>query len=223
MEIQELHPNPLIDFDDEKVFKMMDCPKTSPAYPEVAGEYERLKPWLYTHVRPAAVIAKEPWSKSLEPFFEGPVSKDTSGLMYLVMTIGESPERYTSELFNDGEYLSGMLLNVMADEYLFAMETALMPRLKAFCAAPGLGVSRRMEAPADLSMDIHRYVFEHCQLEKRLGLGLSSGLMFAPVKTSCVVFELTDDPKVFHAWHDCSRCPAHSCPRRSVPAGVQHL
>ena len=79
-----------------------------------------------------------------------------------------------------------MLLNVMADEYLFAYGNGSDAPAESILRRAGLGVSRRMEAPADLSMDIHRYVFEHCQLEKRLGLGLSSGLMFAPVKTAAL-------------------------------------
>ncbi len=225
MEIKVLDQFPQLVLNKESVFKIMDCHEESTVYGEVAREYERLEPWLYEKVHPKAVIAWEPQSSSLLERLRLPEGKaepgiymepKSRGFLYLVMTLGKEPENYSSKLFEDGEYLSGMLLGAMADEYLFSFEDQVMPEVKAFCAVPGFGVLRRMEAPMDIPLEFHQYVYERCDLKALLGMELSSGYMFDPVKTSCLVFLLSDETSIFNAWHDCSHCPAVGCRRRKA-------
>ena len=46
---------------------------------------------------------------------------------------------------------------------------------------------------------------------------MSEGYMFDPVKTSCQVFLISEDPKMFRAVHDCRSCPNVTCKRRYIP------
>ena len=41
--------------------------------------------------------------------------------------------------------------------------------------------------------------------------------MYDPVKTSCQVFVLTEDPEIFKAQHDCRNCPNLTCKMRNIP------
>lgn len=219
MDIKILKPRLPAGLAREQVFSMMDCREDSPVYEDVVIEYDRLEPWLYENVRPEALMAMEPLEvldarqKKCLGLTDGE-ALSCRGLLYLVLTIGRGPEQKSSELFAQGEYLAGMLLSAMADEFVFGLEDGVLPEVRAFLAGPGYGVLRRLEAPADMPLKFHQYVYERCGLKQRLGMDLSSGYMFDPVKTSCLVFLLSDDPSVFHGWHDCSRCPAADCPRR---------
>ena len=221
MEIKIVGRRPDIVLNRASVFAMMDCNEDSPVYDEVVGEYARLEAWLYDNVSPSALMAIESWKPDVQQALALPGIPDLSrahgqGFLYVVMTLGKAAENYSSELFEKGDYLAGMLIGAMADDYLFQYEEAVMPDVKEMCALPGFGILRRMEAPSDIPLEFHGYVYERCGLKEHLGMSLSSGFMFDPVKTSCLVFELTDDATVFNAWHDCSRCPAVGCPRRGL-------
>ena len=207
--IEDFH----IELNRETVFKMMDCYEESPVYDEVCDAFTQWAPWLYKHVRPRAVLAWEPWSAKLEQELSMSDSGDGAfaGLMYLLMTLGPEAEAESGRCFARGDYLEGMLLDAMADDYLFQMEDKVSEEMRLLCGRIGLGIQKRMEAPQDLPMAFHRRVLDICGVASEWDMSLSSGFMFAPVKTSCVVFGLTKDTQVFRAQHDCSHCPAVHC------------
>lgn len=245
--IEDFH----IDVNRDTVFKMLDCYEDSPVHAEVCDAFEERKPWFYAHVRSRAVLAWEPWSKTLGQELDadagaaadrkeaaaagrteaadataGQTEDDAAadvaagasfaGLMYLLMTLGPEVEAESGRCFATGDYLEGMLLDAMADDYLFQMEDKVSEEMRLLCGRIGLGIQKRMEAPQDLPMAFHRRVLQVCGVASAWDMSLSSGDMFAPVKTSCVVFGLTKDVHIFRAQHDCSHCPAVNCKMRAA-------
>lgn len=207
--IEDFH----IELNQAAVFKMMDCYEDSPVYEEVCEAFLKWQPWIYANVHPKAVLAWEPDAK-VERLPEGVAGSD--GLMYLLMTLGPEVETEVTNCFGEGDYLEGMLLDAMADDYLFQMEARVQERLRIFCGDIGRGILRRMEAPQDIPMEFHSHVLDACGVAGEWQMSLSTGFMFSPVKTSCVVFELTKDMALFRAQHDCSHCPAVNCKLRKV-------
>lgn len=133
--------------------------------------------------------------------------------IYCVMTLGEKISGYSKSLFDKGEGMRGILVDAMADDYLFAMDKVLAERIKFECAKLGYGVRHRLDAPKDFPLSENKVIIE------KTGVGnvsLTSAFMFDPVKTLAYILELTDDKTVFNAQHDCSKCPNFDCPRRSV-------
>ncbi len=259
--IEDFH----IDVNRDTVFNMLDCFEDSPVYEEVCDAFEERKPWFYAHVRPRAVLAWEPWSKTLRQELDadadtaadrkeaaaagrteaadataGQTEDDAAvgravdcgaetgaeadvaagapfaGLMYLLMTLGPEVEAESGRCFATGDYLEGMLLDAMADDYLFQMEDKVSEEMRLLCGRIGMGIQKRMEAPQDFPMAFHRRVLQVCGVASLWDMSLSSGDMFAPVKTSCVVFGLTKDVHIFRAQHDCSHCPAVNCKMRAA-------
>lgn len=78
-------------------------------------------------------------------------------------------------------------------------------------------MNQRLEAPHDIPMESQMEAWKHLELKKRFGIEISSGFMFDPVKTSCQVFILTEDEKLFQAQHDCRNCSNLKCRMRSIP------
>ena len=97
------------------------------------------------------------------------------------------------------------------------MEGRLLECLREICVEHKVGILRRLEAPHDLPMTIQREAWKHLELEKRFGMGISSGNMFDPVKTSLNVYILSENADVFKAQHDCRRCKNFSCRFRNLP------
>ncbi len=201
-----------VSMDRENVLFKINCSEDSPVYDEVIETYNQLLPWFMNHVRPMAVVAWESPCQSLEDI--PPELDNKTGLMYMIQTAGLGPEEESRRRFAEGDYLAGMLLDAMADVYLFSMDQFLFPLLKEICREEGFGIACRKEAPTDLPLDFHQYIYDRCLKDLDGIFKLSSGFMFTPVKTSCNVLELTADKTAFEARHDCSRCPLKNCPVR---------
>lgn len=201
-----------IPLNKDSVFSLLDCSRDNPVYDELSRFYEERLPWLYDHVQPRVMLAREAGNDRLKDSLS--LSKACTGLLYVVLTLGKGPEEESRLCFAQGEYLEGMLVDAMADVYLFSLEEAVLPEIRKFCAVDGAGIIKRMEAPEDLPMEFHKYIFEKCSLATCMDMKLTSGYMFDPVKTSCLVFAQGDDCSLFLAQHDCARCGAKNCPLR---------
>ena len=79
----------------------------------------------------------------------------------------------------------------MADAALFSLEEDIQKALREACAAWHLGILKRLEAPQDIPMEVQREVLSQTGAGELLGMELSQGYMFRPLKTSCQIYLTT--------------------------------
>lgn len=203
-----------VQLDAKEVLKSFECAAGERAYEEALVTYKKYEPWFLANVRPKAILALE--DVKLEFLQKYSAKKEYTNLLYEVLTLGNQAENESEQLFARGEYLAGMLLDTMADLALFHAEEALLPEIKKLCIQASVGVGCRMQAPADFTLDIHRYLADRCHLKENLGVEVTDGCMFYPVKTMCTIYGLVDDSAVFHAEHDCRACLMQNCKFRDI-------
>lgn len=109
-----------------------------------------------------------------------------------------------------------MLSDAMADVALFSLETDAQEELRQACREWNLGIQRRLEAPHDLAMEIQKEALLQLHADQALGLEITEGFMFRPLKTSCNVYVTTSDIKMFNSQHNCRKCPNVGCALRHV-------
>lgn len=136
------------------------------------------------------------------------------GAFCLVMTIGERISSYSSELFAQGDYLKGMLVDAMADSCLFDLEETAARLVESQCRERNLGVSKRREAPQDLMPENLVLIQNWLEAYERVGITLTKGFMFSPVKTNGYLYELTDECHEMNIRHDCGKCDKKDCMMR---------
>lgn len=197
----------------ETVFKSMNCYEDSPVYEDVTEVYDEIYEDMLDLVDPVGILGFGTLPKSVE------TKKYKAGtpIIYMVTSIGDGIKQRSTQAFQEGDYVKGMLCDAMADDALFSMEDQVMLKLKEICAEHQVGILARLEAPHDISMESQKEAWEHLELKQRFGIGISTGYMFDPVKTSCQVFILTEDTKTFKAVHDCRKCPNVNCRLRNIP------
>lgn len=195
------------------VFKTINCYEDSPVYEDILETYEEIYDEMYGLVEPVAVLGFGIMPESIA------TAKYKAGtpVLYMVSSVGDGLKQQSSKGFTEGDYVKGMLCDAMADAALFSLEDQLQEKLKEICEEHKMGVLARLEAPHDISMETQKEAWEHLELKKRFDIGISSGYMFDPVKTSCQLFILTEDTSLFKAEHDCRKCPKFNCPLRSIP------
>lgn len=195
------------------VLKAMDCYEDSPVYEEVVDEYHEICDEMLNMAEPVGILGFAKLPKSIETM----KYKEGTPVIYAVLSIGDDIKKCSTKAFKEGDYVKGMLCDAIADDILFSLEGQMLEKLQEICREHKKGILQRLEAPHDISMESQREAWEYLELKKRFGIDISSGFMFDPVKTSCQVFILTEDEKVFKAQHDCRKCSNVNCKLRNIP------
>lgn len=199
-----------VKLDQGSVLRSIDCYEDSPIYEDIAEEYQAICRDMQALAVPVGVIGfgTMPESIATKEYKQG------TPIAYAILSIGDAISRCSTRSFQEGEYVRGMLCDAIADEALFSLEESMIARLKEACKEQKMGVLKRLEAPHDIPMSAQREAWKYLNLEERFGIGITSGDMYDPVKTTCQIFVLTEDTDLFCAEHDCSNCPNSKCNRR---------
>lgn len=185
-----------------QVLDQIDCYEENDLYEEVLGEYQEIEEKMYALCEPVFL---------LEPgvYEEKPV-------LMVIYSIGRGISDYATACFRTGDYLKGMLADAMADSALFSLEKEFLPYVKEICAELKMGISRRLEAPQDIPMEVQRLIFDTTKAQQKCGMKLSSGFMLDPVKSNALLYELTEDQDIFFHQHDCRNCTQVKCKMRQI-------
>ena len=192
--------------DKETAYRLMDCRKDSPIYDEMEALYDEI--WL--EIKDLI----KPWGRvgfaSHSQIFG---NQGTMKYAMVLYTLGTEISDYIDRLFEKGEYLKATLADAMADSCLFAMEEEWKPVLKEECKKRKKGIAKRMEAPRDYPIKSQKEIWEILKGYEH-GVTLTSGFMFAPVKTCCFLFALSENMEQQCIEHDCTCCPNMTCALR---------
>lgn len=208
MRVENIH----VKFNKDTVFHLIDCYPDSHIYPVVEEEYEDMIEMAYSKIVPKVVME----------FGELPNSLATDKLragtkvLYVITTIGEEMSEWSTKLFEEGDYLAGMLANAMADDYLMQATESLQPNIIKICKEKNLGITKRLEAPTGISMEAQKVAWEVTKAYDEIGLNIMESCMYDPVKSNCQIYILEEGCTQYHVEHNCRECPALNCKLRKV-------
>lgn len=197
----------------DEVLHRIGCPKDSNLYEEVAAEYREIEDQMYALCDPVFLMEYGTIGPELA---RAEIPEGTPVLM-VIYSIGKGISDYSTKAFKEGDYLKGMLADIMADTALFSLENEFAPYLKESCAEYRMGISRRLEAPQDISMLAQKIIFEKTKAQEKCGMGITSGYMLDPVKSNALLYVLTNNRKLFLHQHNCRNCDRYDCPARNIP------
>lgn len=201
-----------LQIDREKVFAQLHCTPDSPSYEAVEETYKEILPEILRLSTPKGLLSRGKVPASCRTDHE---DRDLD-VVFLLLTVGQAVSDYSSRAFSEGDYVKGLLADAMADSALFSLEAGSLGALKEACQSWGIGIQRRLEAPQDLRMEIQKEALLQTEADRYLGLSITEGYMYRPLKTSCSVFVTTGDTSLFRAGHNCRTCPNLTCGFRSV-------
>lgn len=207
-----------VTIDREIVFRQLECYPDSPVYEEMEEAYEELLQEANALCHPEGLVALGKIPSQYDPEKKG-IEREC---IYVLVTIGQELSACSTAFFAEGDYVKGMMADAMADAALFSLEETVQKNLRDVCARWKRGVKRRLEAPQDISMEIQKEALIQTGAGEELGVRLSEGYMFRPLKTSSQIYLTTDDETIFKAQHNCRTCPNVKCGLRHVePLTIQ--
>jgi len=164
-----------VEIDKKSVLIHLSCYEDSPVYEEVSEEYEEIRDKVLAVIQPRAAVSF------------------TEEKAWVLMTLGKEVTDLIQGLFDEGEYMGGMLADVIADYALFAVDQYLSKQLKPICTERRVGIKSRLSAPGSFPMERNAEILEQTDGRERLSVGITSGWMFDPVKSKGYILELTND------------------------------
>lgn len=197
----------------DTVFHLIDLYPGNSVYDDILEEYYEIEKEAKLLIKPQAFVKFGTISDETAEHIGGDLVVETP-VVYVLITLGEEIAELCSRYFQKGDYLLGMLINAIADAYLFQMEDTLKELLKERCIARHLGISKRMDAPSDMPMFVQKDILDEIKAEEEIDIGVTAGYMFTTVKTMGYILVLTEDEQAVYAGHNCNTCSAKNCRMR---------
>lgn len=202
-------------FDKKKILAQMDCREDSPVFEQVLEELEEFLDEAEEILEPAYFYKFGNWKRQDLYAWDGQV-------IFAAVTVGEKICEKSSHYFQTGDYLGGMMADVVADEALMQVEAQLLKEIQAKCMEQGLGITARLEAPADFVMETQKVIIEQLALTPEQ-IKVTESFMLNPVKSMAFVFLAEKDKKIYCMEHDCTKCPRKDCKMRKEIKAVYEI
>ena len=208
----------LLALDPDEVFGQLDCRPDNPLYDAYVKEYKELRQPVLDALCPRAAVAfrcfpDAAFGESGEGCADENI-KPGSPAAYVILTVGDGAADISDDFFSRGEYVKSMLADAIGVAAVFAFEKIVLDELRSLCKTHQVGVSKRLEVPQHLPMEMMRVVFEALRADQTLGMRMTNGQMYEPRQSMCLVFALCGDEQRMELLHDCKSCQNHSCSLR---------
>lgn len=198
-----------MELDKKRILEWMDCKEDSPVYKEISEELDEFLENEENLPEPSYFYRFGEWERKDLYAWDGQV-------IYAGVTAGKRICEKSSEFFQQGDYLAGMMADAVADEALMQAGEQLMKEIREVCMAQGLGITGRLEAPLDFPMETQKVIAGKLKMPIRV----TENYMLEPVKSICYVLLVEKDRHIYCLEHDCRKCPRKDCKMRKEIRGV---
>lgn len=188
----------------DDVLQTMDCRKTSPNY----DEYVR-----------ACQLLIETYQERFKATGWMVVEGKTRANCLVVLE--PSLELAVKEQFDEGDYLTGLLLNTMADHLLFDAVEKMERKMAQELAPQGLYLAGRVEPGCgSVPLEEVAQVLDAIKQSYDVEMTLTEGFMMEPVKSSAHYYNLDQDSASYQTGKSCESCERELCRYRKIPLKI---
>lgn len=132
-----------------------------------------------------------------------------------LFTLGEAVSEEIARL-QEKDMMQAFLFDALSNHLIFQMDAQLQERIRKLCIEGGHGVSQRMEAPVDYSLERYPEILEAFGHDGAIPVQLTSGYMLQPEKSMLICYRKTEEKTCMQLAHDCSRCSKVDCMMRQT-------
>lgn len=186
-----------IQLNKENIIERLEGNKTPMLKLDLGNQYEQLLPNFYQWIAPEFRIQIEKEEKKA----------------YVLFSLGSRISEKIEEEMKQGNVMNALLLDAMADTYLFQMDAQAAELTKETFAELNLGVKQRLNPGAEIPIEQQEKILEKTEKPQDF-IHLTKGYVLEPVKTYGYILQLTENKEIFKMQHDCSKCNNLQCKMR---------
>ena len=142
--------------------------------------------------------------------------KDADYIVVAISTLGRAIDEKIKELFNQGDYLKGMIYDTIANAALEHLNKCLWQDLMKDAKSKGLGITHKL-SPGDSRWTIEdqKIIFK-ILAGNVIGVTLNDSYMMDPIKSNSLVYGIGENIKTSLVAHDCDECLLIDCIYRNT-------
>ena len=143
---------------------------------------------------------------------------EVSHFVYAMVTLGGAISARCTAYFKEKDYLKGLLIDALADQLLFNLSDDFYPTIRQdIFERRGYALTVRYQ-PDDniILMENQKIILDECDGRRLLGVDITEGFMYNPVKTMGYVYGADKNMKIAEKDHDCAMCSNLACEFRQA-------
>jgi hypothetical protein len=196
----------------EKILKTLDCSPDNPAYEIMIEVYEEMYKKAMQIVKPLGVVRLED-SENKVLIKE---AKNSTEIIYTCCTLGKEIQKLITCEFEKGNYLEGMLLDALADEFIFQVQDQIYHFIYMYLKEKQLGAKKFSPGEQGFDIAYHKLLEEKLHMKDNLNISLTDFYMLNPVKSLSAIFVADKLTPLRKKIHDCKECSNLTCKWRQV-------
>lgn len=194
-----------IKVDKDRVLNIIDCYKDNPIYSNICKMIDDIEPEFYNRIKSKALFEIK---ENILVGYEKTVP--------VIITVGNDISLYSEYFFNSGEYLKGIIINAMADDYLMQMDFFVCSIIIKKCNSYGLGVSSKFVPFEDIDGKYQKVIVQKLDSFEKIGIWVNERNILYPGKVLSFLIGADKNIKNKSIVHDCSKCSRRDCKWRKV-------
>lgn len=197
------------------VFDRMHIHRHLPNYKAFLQAYDELSEEIPKLVSPRGIYVMKP-SAGQRPMHKGLC--EVSRFVYVMVTLGGEISARCTAYFKEKDYLKGLMIDSLADQLLFNLSDDFYPIIKKdIYENQGYALTVRYQ-PDDhiIPMENQKLILEESDGRALLGVDITEGFMYNPVKTMGYVYGADKNIKIAEKDHDCTLCTNLTCSFRQA-------
>ena len=200
--------------DKQIILKILECKHGSHAFKIVDSVYETILDKAYSLIQPKGIII----TGEIPDFFYLREKENFRSGVFCIATLGKDISEESSSFFSAGEYLEGLLLNIIADQMLINLTTAMyQEKILPFVRKKEDGISYRyIPGCQNVPIEYQKHILDLIGSEAKNEISITEGMMLVPVK-STTYFYVTDKSLPIRLNDlDCRKCDMKDCKYRTI-------
>ncbi|WP_446898799.1 5-methyltetrahydrofolate--homocysteine methyltransferase [Clostridium sp. LBM24168] len=173
---------------------------------ELPGLYDSLLPTLYDVVHPYGIF-------NIEKITVFPAADKYEYIIPCIITIGETIDEKINKYFYLKKLSEGIMLNSMANSYLFEISYQLFEKIYMETSRLHIGLSSRLTPGVHkLPMEYQKFILESLNNSKNPNIAITENYMLKPLHSMAYLYGADKKIPLNKNDHDCSKCPSRkSC------------
>jgi len=189
-----------IRIDKNRVLNIIGCCKDNIVYMDILKTINELENNFYNIINPKAIFE-----------VKDSILTEYEKNIFVILTVGNNIVLYSERLFNNGEYLNGIIFNAMADDYLMQMDSFVCSEIVKECSSINLGVVRKFVPFENIDGKYQKIIADKLDSFKKIGIRANNRNVLYPGKILSFIIGAESNIKNKDIIHNCTKCNVKNC------------
>lgn len=183
----------------ENVLNTIHCYEENEIYNNIINIFYEIEEDFYKYIKPKAIYD-----------FYNNKFKEFENAIFLLFTLGNTISDFSCELMENGEYIKGVIINSMADNYLMQMDKIICNKIYEISSEFKFGLSERFVPYMNIDKKWQKIICDTLKSDES-EIICTSEYILKPLKTLSFIIAADKKIPINNINHNCNNCNISNC------------